>query len=398
MMFGNAARRGRGFEVEALLGRQPGYGTPGYGEGVDLGNASPRPTSMFGAGPQRLGPDIEGALVQNALKPRHAGSDGHSRHDHGGDGPVAAHYALHGRGPTGMFGAKKRSTGQKVLDGLSNFFLASAASKGDYSAQLMLRERFAQKGERRKAEAEFAEHDRFVRNLLGRGVSLEDAELYAQNPEKFAEEVVTKFRTREASEGESIRTPGIGSTPDQVWTAPKIVEDGPNRVQIDPITGASRTLYQGTTPAGWAAQESGYQPGTPEAHNFMRDYHLDGQGPTAVQMQRESLGQSNINNIRQTSTSTANSLRDARTSAANKANTPAGTVLNEKGEVVVVYPNGRTQTLRNSRPVAGQGRGRGGAGRAPAGASGGTSPEGTVIEGPGGKRLVKRGGNWVPAQ
>ena len=79
----------------------------------------------------------------------------------------------------------------------------------------------------------------------------------------------------------------------------------------------------------------------------------------------------------------------------NRNNTPAATVLNERGEVVIAYPDNRTTTLRNSQPVPTARPGRGAV--APrTGAAGGRVAEGTVIKHPQtGQRMVMRGGKWT---
>lgn len=101
--------------------------------------------------------------------------------------------------------------------------------------------------------------------------------------------------------------------------------------------------------------------------------------------------------------SVESSERSARTSRENRRDTPAATVLNERGEVVVAYPDGRTTTLRNSRPATGQGRSRRNPGGSAVGASGSipatsAAPiaEGTIIRKPGTNERMKRiNGRWV---
>jgi hypothetical protein len=300
----------------------------------------------------------------------------------------AGHYALHGRQANGMFAHRKRSTGQKVLSFLGNMALNYAANNGNYGAQLALRQRALANEDRRKSQAEFAEHSRIVGTLMRQGLTADQAELAALDPKAVGTEYNSRFRTREVSPEQTVYTPGMGGGQASTWTAPKIFENGPQRVQVDPNTGTHQVLFTGKTDAGWAAEESGYQPGTKGYTEFMRDKHLGAYGPTAGQMNDARLAQSNTNNVRSTSTSAANAELAAQTSRQNRANTPVGTVLNERGEVVVAYPDNRVTTLRGSKPVS-TGRGRAGRGA-------GGVPDGTVIRNPQtGQTMVRRGGRWV---
>lgn len=352
----------------------PPQSTPGIGDGLPR-NLPAAPTGMFGGGSR---PAMAGNATPNSQP---------SGPDYG------SHYMMHGRDEHGAFPAgPKRSLGQKILKGVGDFALAWAASNGDPMAQQTMQMRMKQRAGRQQAEAEFQQHNSLVQNLMRRGINADDAELYALNPEKLSEEMNSRFRTREASEGETIRTPGMGSQPDQAWTAPKTFTNGPDVVRYDPQSNTAAPIYQGLTDAQRALAESGIQPGSPEAYRFLQDLHLNGQGPTAVDMQRDRLGQSDLNSRRSTGVSRENSIRSNATSRYNAGNTPLAPVLNQSsGEVMVPFRNGRVGTIPNSMPLAGRGGGRGGRGSSPAPSAGGTRIRNPRT----GETMVLRNGQWV---
>ncbi len=273
-----------------------------------------------------------------------------------------------------------------------------AMMNGDYSAAARFREmhdeRHGKETEsKRVGELQRQAFDYLVRT---RGVDPRQAMMMVQDVKSLATEWNTQERTRDLAPGHTVRNPN-GET----YTAPKTFENGPNVYEYDPQAGPPQLIFQGQTDAQRAVEESGYEPGSPQAFNFLRDYHLDGQGPTAVQMQQSQLGVQRRGQDMGAETarrgqdvSRTNSERAAGTARYNRDNTPVSRVVNERGEVVVTYANGRVQTLRNSRPMSPSRGGR--AGRAGGSGRGGGVAEGTVIRNPTtGQTMVRRGGQWV---
>ncbi len=143
------------------------------------------------------------------------------------------------------------------------------------------------------------------------------------------------------------------------------------------------------------AAELGLTEDTEEWREYLRDRTLGAHGPTAVRVtergqditERNNVRSTSVserNNVRSTNQSDRNSQRSAETARENRGNTPAAQVLNGKGEVTLVYPDNRVTTLRDSKPIGGKKTVR------PA------APDGTIISGPGGKKMIKRGGQWAP--
>lgn len=360
-MFGSMGRLAAMMPYEELMRLQQRQGN-----GVTAGH--PDATNMA---PPRSMPGIGGGLPANlpvavtAQPPRGMFAAG---------GPdYGSHHALHGRGPDGAGGG-----GKGKFD-----WTAAALAFANPEAGAMYANRRDKKA---AAEASYAEHAALIQNLMRRGMSADDAELAAMNTDKLSEEFNSRFRTREASEGETIRTPGMGAQPDSIWTAPKTFNNGPDVVRYDPQSGMAAPIYQGKTDAQRKLEESGYQPGTPEAFRFMRDLNLNGQGPTAIDMQRERLGQSDLNNRRSTGVSRENSIRSNATSRYNAGNTPLAPVLNQNGDVAIPFRNGQVRSIPGARPIGGGQRG----GRS-APAAGGTRIRNPRT----GETMVLRNGQWV---
>lgn len=142
-----------------------------------------------------------------------------------------------------------------------------------------------------------------------------------------------------------------------------------------------------------------YDRGSPQWRSAVQDAMLKANGPTAfrqdqqlqgarlgVQMRGQDIDQGN--NVRTTSTSAANNLRSTNASMANNRNRPAAVGVDANGNTTLVYPDNRVVTTHGIHPVSSvRGRGRLG---------GAVSPqEGMTATGPGGQKLVLRGGQWV---
>lgn len=415
---------------ELAMRERAGYGTPGIGGGMN-GGAPPMALPGMGGGDPRLSgaprmdfaQDVRNSVADNAMRGAAAGPD------------YAGHYAMHGHGPDGPR-SKKRGTGEKILGAIGDMALMMVAPP-------LAGMKWRRDGERRQAKAEEANHNRIVNAMMRKGMSADDAELAAINAQKFGEELVTKYRTRDMAPGHTTYTPELDGSSSR-YTAPQILQQGADAVVVDqngpqmgggmgaggppataprlfggganglsppdlsaaprrngapgpsiyetftnPIMG--RSIMGLRTDAEQAAQAAGYMPGTPEYLRFVRDYTLKGQGPTAVGLDRERMGVT----MRGQDISQGNSVRTAETARTNRADTPAATTINGRGETVLVYPDNRVTTLRGSRDPRNQ-RGRGRLGQQSGRGGSAPAPEGTIIAGPNGQKQIKRNGRWVP--
>ncbi len=380
-----AARAPMGDVPQGMSGMTPGFGD-GVGGGGPAVNVGP-PRAPAAALP---GGSMERGLWGRGRRPAAAG-------------PFAAEPVLGpstAQFPTDMAGGPYFNQAEQVRSVLADSAMRPSPKKQGFNwgdaaiaffggPQAMKiradrQERTTKEEERQRIGAIQAQaYDHLV---FDRGVHPAQARMMVQNPQKLAEEWSTSQRTREVSEGETVMGP-TGS-----FTAPKSFEIGSNVYRYDPQAGGSQMIVQGQTEAERYAQTLGIPPGSPAFNAAVQDFTLRANGPTAFgqnrALQDARLGQSDINNRRSVGASIENNIRTTSTSRENRENTPVGTVLNERGEVVVAYPNNRTTTLRNSRPVAGGRR----AGRA----AGGGITDGTVIRNPQtGQTMVRRGGQWV---
>ena len=152
-----------------------------------------------------------------------------------------------------------------------------------------------------------------------------------------------------------------------------------DRVAYDPTTGTSRTLYDAPTPSQTYAATLGAAPGTPAYADAIKDYVLRSSGPTAYegrdalqadryrymgQLQAPRLATSRRNTDVRTSASIANNMRSTATAQRGQSLTDART--------------------RGSAAYQGRGVATGGAA--------------AVAVGPGGHKIVVKGGRWVDAQ
>lgn len=141
------------------------------------------------------------------------------------------------------------------------------------------------------------------------------------------------------------------------------------RVRIDPTTGQADVLYQAPQDFEDYAATFGAEPGTPEYDRLVQDYVLRGSGPTATDNYntREEWRQENreeLEGIRQNNRIGLQSHRQAGQRAL-------------KG----------VPTYRQANPAPPRSGGRSGAS--------GSIPEGATATGPGGAKMIRRGGKWV---
>jgi len=144
-----------------------------------------------------------------------------------------------------------------------------------------------------------------------------------------------------------------------------------DRVRYDPTTGATETLYTAPEDFDRYARSLGAEPGTPEYDRLAQDYVLRTGGPTAtgLNMEEEDHRQGNrlgLEGVRQNNRSALVSQR-----------------LNNS----LTLRQSPTYGQRNPKQTKPTGRGAGGGVR-----------EGQTATGPGGAKMVYRGGKWVPTK
>jgi hypothetical protein len=143
-----------------------------------------------------------------------------------------------------------------------------------------------------------------------------------------------------------------------------------DRVRYDPTTGATETLYTAQEDFDRYAAALGAEPGTPEYDRLVQDYVLRSAGPTAsdFNIAEEENRQENRIGLEGVRQGNRRELLDQRFSNSRAL----------KG----------APTYRQANPVAPKPRA--------SGRSGGGIREGQTATGPGGAKMVYRGGKWVP--
>lgn len=147
---------------------------------------------------------------------------------------------------------------------------------------------------------------------------------------------------------------------------------GNDRVRYDPTTGATQTLYTAPEEFDIYARSMGAEPGTEEYALLAQDYVLRSSGPSATANDQviEDHRQGNRVNLENLRYDNRQGLERQR----------QGNRLELRG----------SPTYRQAHPVAPKPRSSGG------GRNGGGIREGQTASGPGGAKLVYRGGKWVP--
>jgi hypothetical protein len=141
------------------------------------------------------------------------------------------------------------------------------------------------------------------------------------------------------------------------------------RVRINPTTGESEVLYTAPQDFEDYATSLGAEPGTPEFDRMVQDYVLRGSGPTATDNYnvREDWRQENreeLEGIRQNNRIGLQTHRQAGQRALKAV-----------------------PTYRQANPTSPRSQGRSG--------GSGSIPEGATATGPGGAKMIRRGGKWV---
>jgi hypothetical protein len=145
---------------------------------------------------------------------------------------------------------------------------------------------------------------------------------------------------------------------------------GNDRVRYDPTTGTSETLYTAPEEFDTYARSLGAEPGTEEYRRLAQDYVLKTGGPTATDLNMEEEDHRQDNRV---------AYEGVRQTNREKL---AGQRLNNS----LTLRQSPTYSQRHPKPSK------------PAGRGGGGVREGQTATGPGGAKMVYRGGKWVPTK
>jgi hypothetical protein len=275
---------------------------------------------------------------------------------------------------------------QRLAEGLPG---AMAAANGDHMTAMRYNMMLRDRRENRDEERQRALQQRGLRaNMVKMGMSPMEAEMAAIDPRSFSAEFNSRFRTREASEGQGIVTPGFDGS-QSVYTQPKHMTQGDGIVRVGGNSVPER-VYQGPTPAVENATALGLQPGTPEFDTFVRDYTLNGQGPTGTATTRRGQDFSRQNTIDNIQDRQSRHTTPRPASPGNSDTALYGDIMrrwSQGGDV-----NAREREFVRSYETRRAPRGRQGSGRP---GSGVNAPSAV---GPNGQRIYFRGGRWVDAQ
>ena len=334
---------------------------------------------------------------------------------------------------------KKGPNFGKILGTIGEGLLTAAATYGmsPYEAA-----RFGQmRAENKRENQKLKQQQALMQQAFGAidadpNMTPQERALAKVNVEEYQKRWAEQYGTHSVNAGDSL-VRGVGGGARDVFVAPKTFQEGADVAQTAPQSfqipqsapmlpgatafGGGSPLDSGAPAAGppgmmgsggpdgrppvaglngrlrtqaeQYADSLGIDRGSSEWGSAVRDYTLKEYGPTANSEKRTlkswDLGQSDTNNRRTTDAS----RYSTDTSRDNRNNTPAATVLNERGEVVLAYPNNRVTTLTNSQPVPTARPGRGTVAPRTGAAQ---AAEGTVIRHPRtGQRMVMRGGKWT---
>jgi hypothetical protein len=159
-----------------------------------------------------------------------------------------------------------------------------------------------------------------------------------------------------------------------------------DRLKLDPSTGEVSTVYDAPRPEQDYARALGLDPNSPEGHKAIEDYVLRSSGPTAQagDTSLEDLRYGHRLNLRGTPTWRQQHPLPGHLAPPRPA-TPAtviGSIMQKQASGAPLTP-AEQQTLSAYRTRPGR--------AAPGGIA-----EGATATGPNGKRIVMRGGQWVP--
>jgi hypothetical protein len=356
----------------------------------------------------------------------------------------------------------KFNVGRALLSFFVGVPAAQAILHGDYASaqQYNLQSRAGMariQDQNAKRQLEQA-HDLAIYSAMRHsGLSRDDAMLAMSNTDEFGKNYNTRFRTDDVAEGHVRYQPNLDGSASRM-AVPKMVQHEGDFAFVSPPDGAAPPANGFRSSAGPPPMSDGqaaaamgsppapamrggppmlppgspsapflsappaiisgagslrtaaeqyadtlYQRGTPQWRSAVQDAMLKANGPTAfrqdqqlqgarldVQMRGQNIDQGN--NMRTNATSAANNTRSTNASMANRNATPAAIGVDANGNQVITYPNNRVVQTHGIRPVSSAAR----RGRQGGGAGGAT--EGATATGPGGHKIIVRGGRWVDAQ
>jgi hypothetical protein len=227
------------------------------------------------------------------------------------------------------------------------------------------------------------------------GMTARELETYMVDPKAWAAANATRYQAATLGEKDT-RVYGNPQEGGSAYQAPRLVQNGVDTVQVDPM-GAQppRPVYSGTTDAQQYARGLGLDPGTAGYNSAQQDYVLRGNGPTAYgnDLGLEAVRQQNRMQLHTTPTYAQTHPRPSSGGRGGATHPPtlAGTVAPILAKMARGEPlTAGEQTAIDTYYHRGGKGGRGGRG------SGGISKVATNPQT--GEKVGWNGSAWVPVQ
>jgi len=307
----------------------------------------------------------------------------------------------------GMFGPPQKQNFLQKFGPVIAMALIGATARNNPAAGAQMQAIMQGMATRAKNAHEDEQTRNYVSALVAQGMDPNQAAILAADPQEMAKHFGTRFDAATIDEGSSRYVPNLDGSAN-VFTSPKTFKEGADVVQMpgsQMVAPAFSGLPAGPQQIGAPANIPGLrteaeqyadsiaQRGSPEWQSAVSNYTLKSYGPAAHTMLGDRLqalrdiaaghdATSRGNNIRTTGTSAANNIRSTSTSSANNARTTGQSNTNNLRTTGTSAANNAANNetrLRTSRTVR-------------------ALPNEPVAVGPGGKKLVVRNGQWVPAE
>jgi len=172
---------------------------------------------------------------------------------------------------------------------------------------------------------------------------------------------------------------------------PDIFSGGADRLKYDPATGTITTLYDAPTREQDYVAALELEQGTPEADRALQDYVLRGNGPTALEgdLALEGARYGHRRDLKGVPT-----YRDRNPRPPGSLGGGTRTTGNVYAPILAKVARGEPLSGGEQRVL--DMYNRGGKGRGRSKAATGAPGDGATATGPNGKKIVLRGGRWVP--
>jgi hypothetical protein len=195
---------------------------------------------------------------------------------------------------------------------------------------------------------------------------------------------------------ERMRLDGQTNLAQMKLDAPQYFTVGRDRLALDPVTGATRTLFHGQSDAeDYATNALGLSPGTPAYKRAVQDYVLKSAGPTAYDNRTNLEGVRQGDRLQIRATPTYANLHP-RTSGGGGGR--AGTPRNPGNVLAPILAKAASGAPLNAGETALYNRYMNGVHRGGAGGGTGGGGSGKVYTDGKGNRITWNGSGWVPAK